>query len=124
MFRPHLMACLLLAGAARTSDCSFTSGPNGLCATFRLEPSRATLQSGDSLRIRVNGGIDCTTNLDCVDCTNRPRHFRWRSSAPEIVSVDSAGLIRGVHAGAAEIRFESDEPTPEAVATTRVLVSP
>ncbi len=121
MYRPQLVAWLLLAGAAPGTDCRLSTGPDGLCAAVRLEPSRVDLPAGSTIRIQVNG-LDCTRGLDCVDCTRRHRRFRFRSTVPDVATVDSTGLIRAEGPGGAEIRLESDAVASEVVASMRVVV--
>jgi uncharacterized protein YjdB len=36
---------------------------------------------------------------------------RWRSSAPDIASVDSTGVVRALHTGRADIRLDADDGT-------------
>jgi hypothetical protein len=123
MHRPQVVAWLLLAGAAPGSDCHLSTGPEGVCAAVRLDPGRVDLRTGSTFRIQVSG-LDCTGGPDCVDCAQRRRHFRWRSSAPDVATVDSTGVIRAGHSGSAEIRLESDDVASELVASMRVVVGP
>jgi hypothetical protein len=76
------LACLLLLAAAPASDCRFSSGPDGLCAAFRLDPASAELPVGSTLQIRVND-FDCDGIQSCVSCSDGRRRMRWESSAPE-----------------------------------------
>jgi hypothetical protein len=115
-----MLAWLLLAGGASGSECRLTTGPDGLCAALRLDPSRVDLRVGSTLLIRVNG-VQCTGTLDCVDCQRR---FRWRTTSPDVVTVDSTGLVRAEHPGSAEIRLESDGDPSEVLADSRVFVTP
>jgi hypothetical protein len=123
MFRPQLMAWLLLTGVVPASECRIASGPDGLCAAVRFDPRRADLHVGSTLRVRVNG-LDCAGSPTCVDCTNRRRRVQWHSSAPDVVSVDSTGQLLAKRAGAAEIRLEVDEVSTEPMTTMRIVVSP
>jgi hypothetical protein len=120
MHRAHMLAWLLLAGGAPGSECRLTTGPDGLCAALRLDPSRVDLRIGSTLLIRVNGS-QCTGTLDCVDCRRR---FHWRTTAPDVVTVDSTGLIRAEHPGSAEIRLESDGSPSAILASSQVSVAP
>ena len=122
MPRLHLLAALLLAGAAPGSDCSFSTGPNGVCAAVRLEPDRTELRSGTTVQIAVNG-LECSGTMECVDCNGRRRRFRWRSSAPEVAAVNAAGLLEARGAGTAEITLEP-ESGASPVPSVRVLVAP
>jgi hypothetical protein len=115
------LACLLLLAAAPASDCRFSSGPDGLCADFRLDPASADLPVGSSLQIRVND-FDCDGIESCVNCSDGRRRMRWESSAPEVAHVDSAGMVRAERTGTAEIRLVVEGaagPAPSA----RVTVS-
>ena len=120
MHRAHLLAWVLLASGAPGSECRFTSGPDGFCAALRLDPSRVDLHVGSTLLIRVNG-TDCASGQDCVDCQRR---FQWRSTAPDVVTVDSTGLVRAEHPGSAEIRLESDGSPSAVLAGSQVSVTP
>jgi hypothetical protein len=120
MYRPQMMAWLLLAGIAPGSECRFSTGPDGFCGALRLDPSQVDLQAGSTLLIRVNG-TNCAAGADCVDCRRR---FRWQSTAPEVATVDSTGLVRAQRAGSAEIRLESDDRPPAVLAGSRVVVIP
>jgi len=120
MYRPSLIVWLLLAGAAPGSDCAVATGPDGFCAVVRLEPSRAELATGGTLRIRITG-LDCTRGTDCVNCGHR--RLRWLSSAPNVAAVDSTGLVRGKLPGVADIRMMAEEPAPEILASMRVVVA-
>lgn len=123
IYRPQTVAWLLLAGAAPGSDCQLSTGPDGVCAAVRLDPGRVHLRAGSTFRIQVSG-LDCVGGVDCVDCTQRRRHFRWQSSAPDVATIDSTGVIRAVRSGAAEIRLESDDVASGLVASMRVVVGP
>lgn len=120
MHRAYMLAWLLLAGGTSGSECRLATGPDGLCAAFRLDPSRVDLHVGSTLLIRVNG-TDCTSGQDCVDCLRR---FQWRSTAPDVVTVDSTGLVRAEHPGSAEIRLESDGSPSAVLAGSQVSVTP
>jgi hypothetical protein len=98
------LACLLLLAAAPASDCRFSSGPDGLCAAFRLDPASAELPVGSTLQIRVND-FDCDGIQSCVSCSDGRRRMRWESSAPEVARVDSTGVVRAERTGTAEIRL-------------------
>src|SRR4051794_4717788 len=78
MYRFRLFAWLLLAGTVPGGDCQLSTGPAGFCTALELEPSRADLRVGNTLRVRVDG-LNCAGGLDCVDCASRRRRFRWRS---------------------------------------------
>lgn len=123
MSRLPLVACLLFAGMAQSTDCRVSTGPTGFCAAIRLEPDRAELHTGATLRIRING-LQCSGGLECTDCENRHRRFHWRSSAPDVVTVDSTGAIHARRPGRAEIRFEPDDGTAELAAGMQAVVVP
>lgn len=120
MFRPPAILWLLVVAASRTGECRFASGPDGFCAFLRVEPSSSGLRVGNTLRLRVNG-LTCEQGGDCVDCADRRHRVRWRSMAPDVASVDSTGLVRGLRAGRADIRLESDDG---ADAGMQVVVTP
>jgi uncharacterized protein YjdB len=108
VFRHPAVLLLLVVAVSRTGECRFASGPDGLCAFLRLEPATSDLRVGGTLRVRVNG-LTCNQAADCVDCADRRQRVRWRSTAPDIASVDSTGLVRAVRAGRADIRVDSDD---------------
>ena len=84
------MLLVVLAGA-RTGDCRGRHRPEGLCAFGHLEPARIELHVGSTLQIRVNGST--CSGRDCVDCGSSVR-LRWRSTVPDVASVNSTGLVR------------------------------
>lgn len=96
------MLLVVLAGA-RTGECRVVTGPEGLCAFGHLEPARSELPVGSTLQIRVNGS-SCS-GRDCVDCGSSG-HLRWRSTMPDVASVDSTGLVSARRAGNAQILLE------------------
>ena|SRR5438876_1104993 len=98
---------LLLIAGSRVSECRVVTGPEGLCAFGHLEPARSDLRVGSTLHVRVNGST----------CSSR-----WRSTAPEVASVDSTGFVRALHAGSAEIQLEPvDGSSPPASMQLEVL---
>jgi Bacterial Ig-like domain (group 2) len=58
----------------------------------RVSPASATLHIGDTLRLSFTFG-----------CGSTPVANRWSTSRDTIATVDSAGLVRGVHAGVVTI---------------------
>jgi hypothetical protein len=112
MYRPHLIVWLLLAGAGPGSECSIATGPEGFCAAIRLEPRHFELPIGGTLQIKITG-------LDCVRDRTR---VHWSSSVPDVVAVDSTGLVRARRTGAADVRLESEESVPRILASMRVIV--
>jgi uncharacterized protein YjdB len=108
-------ASLLLLATAPASDCRLTTGPNGLCAGLQLDPSSAEMRSGTTLTIRIND-----FEASCFDSGGRRR---WESSAPEVATVDSNGLVRAGSAGAAVIRLMVERENAPAAAT-RITVTP
>jgi uncharacterized protein YjdB len=120
MVRFQAAVWLLLAASSRTSECRLATGPDGLCAFFRLEPSSTDLRLGGTLRVRVNG-LTCERGSSCLDCADRSHRVRWTSSAPDIASVDSTGVVRALRAGRADIRLDSDDGTG---AGMQVVVTP
>jgi uncharacterized protein YjdB len=112
---------LLLIAGSRADECRVVTGPDGLCAFLRLEPTRSELPIGTTLRVRVNGST--CSDRDCVDCGTRHR-MRWRSTAPDVASVDSTGLVRAERVGNAEIWLESDAGSEGSTAGMQVVVVP
>jgi Big-like domain-containing protein len=106
------LACFFLLAATPASDCRFSTGPNGLCATFRLDPASADLPVGSTLQIRIND-FDCDGSQPCVSCSEPRRRVRWESSAPDVARVDSTGMVRAERAGTAEIRLVVEGATAE-----------
>ena len=104
--RPLLLWGMLICslGAGPDSACNLTAGPNGLCANLRLEPDNAVLNVGQSLVIRINAG-GCTSASDCPCAQSALVNARWKSVAPAIAQVDSAGVVAGMTPGTAVIVF-------------------
>ncbi len=120
MFRFQAVFWLLLAASSRTTECRLATSPEGLCAFVRLEPSSTDLPVGGTLQVRVNG-LTCERGTSCLDCADRSHRVRWRSTAPDIASVDSTGVVRALRAGRADIRLDSDDGTG---AGMQVVVTP
>jgi hypothetical protein len=120
VFRFQAVFWLLLAASSRTTECRLATGPDGLCAFLRLEPSSTDLRVGGSLRVRVNG-LTCERGTDCLDCADRSHRIRWRSTAPDVASVDSTGLVQALRPGRADIHLDSDDGIG---AGMQVVVSP
>jgi uncharacterized protein YjdB len=99
---------MLLAASSQTTECRLSTSPDGLCAFLRLEPSSTDLRVGGTLQIRVNG-LNCERGSSCLDCSDRSLRVRWTSSAPDVASVDSTGMVRALRAGRADIRLDSDD---------------
>jgi hypothetical protein len=119
VFRFQAVFWLLLAASSRTTECRLATSPDGLCAFLRLEPSTSDLPVGGTLQAQVNG-LTCERG-SCLDCSDRSHRVRWRSTAPDIASVDSTGLVRALRAGRADIRLDSDDG---AGAGMQVVVTP
>jgi hypothetical protein len=103
---PHqllLVALLLLTIAtAKGESCAFSIGPNGLCATLRLDPEAKVLRVGEAFWVRIN--VDgCSTSVGCPCADSALRTAQWRSEAPEIAVVDSTGRVVGRRPGSAAI---------------------
>jgi uncharacterized protein YjdB len=122
MFRHQIGIWLLLASASRTGECRVMTGPDGLCAFVRLEPARGDLRVGSTLRVRVNG-LDCERGFAC-DCGAGRHRVRWWSTAPDVASVDSTGLVWAEHAGRADIHLESADGAEQPTAGMHVVVTP
>jgi uncharacterized protein YjdB len=121
MSQYQIAVWLLLIAGSRTGECRVVTGPDGLCAFGHLEPTRGELRVGSTLHVRVNGAM-CSSR-DCVDCDGTRHRVRWRSTAPDVATVDSMGLVRAEHVGRAEIRLESADGTMPS-ATMQVEVHP
>ena len=104
--RPLLLWGMLICslGAGPDSSCNLTAGPNGLCANIRLEPDNAVLNVGQSLVIRINAG-SCSSAGPCPCAQSALVNARWKSDAPAIAPVDSAGVVAGMKPGTAVIVF-------------------
>lgn len=112
---------LVLLLAARGEGCAFSVGPDGLCASLRLEPANAVVGVGETLRIRVNGGA-C---LDSCLCDTEPSAAaRWRSDAPKVASVDAAGTVTGLGPGTATIVRDTGSGAKAVRGSMRVTVVP
>jgi hypothetical protein len=93
---------LLLLVAARGEGCSFSIGPNGLCAALRLDPENKVIRVGETFRVRINAsGCTAATGCPCVDSATATA--RWRSDSPGTASVDSIGVVRGRQPGNVDI---------------------
>jgi Bacterial Ig-like domain (group 2) len=120
MSRPHLICWLLLVGAGHERDCRVATGPDGFCAAIRLEPRRTELPIGGTLQIKAPG-LDCARRQNCPDCPGRGR-VHWSSTAPDVATVDSNGLVRAERMGAADIHLTTDEAVPQRLASMHVVV--
>jgi hypothetical protein len=114
------MLLVVLTGV-RTGECRVVTGPEGLCAFGHLEPDRSELQVGSTLQVRVNGST--CSGLDCVDCGSSGR-LRWRSTVPDVASVDSTGLVRAQRVGNAQILLEAVGDRTSSPFSMRVEVLP
>lgn len=113
---------LLLVAGSGAQECRVVTGPDGLCAFGHLEPTRGRLRVGTTLQIRINGST--CSSLECIDCDGTRRRVRWKSTAPDIASVDSTGLVRGEKVGHAEIGIESLDGTRNSVLSMQAEVLP
>jgi len=113
---------LILIAGSRVGECGVVTGLEGLCAFGHLEPARTDLRVGATLQVRVNGST-CSSR-DCVDCDGVHRRIRWRSTAPDVASVDSTGFVRAQHVGRAAIRLESVAGATETGVSMQVEVIP
>ena len=113
----------LLLVAARGDECAFSIGPNGLCASLRLEPSDRTLRVGESFRIRINADA-CTSAMGCPCADSAAANARWRSDHPETASVDAAGVVRARLPGAASIMIVPEHDRSWRRTRVRVTVLP
>jgi uncharacterized protein YjdB len=116
---PTIFLCLLLA--ARAQSCQLTTGANGLCASFRLEPEKASLHVGETLIVRVNPGA-CAGG-PCT-CDPPASGLRWQSSAPGIATVDSTGTVRAIKEGSADIDVIASSPSAGPGAVLHLAVVP
>jgi len=116
-----LTASLLLG--ARNDGCSFSLGPNGLCARLRLGTDRSTLRVGEQLRIEVNAD-GCTSAAGCPCLDQALAASRWRSAIPATAQVSADGVVRGLKPGVTDILLL---PGPDAAwprVATRITVIP
>jgi len=95
---------LLLLVAARGEGCSFSIGPNGLCAALRLDPEDKVIRVGESFRVRINAG-GCTAATGCPCADSAAATAQWRSDNPETATVDSTGVVRGRRPGSVDIHL-------------------
>jgi hypothetical protein len=98
---PVLGLLLLVAGTPQDS-CSFTAGPNGLCASLRIGPQDTVFRAGDTFRVRINAS-GCAGAAVCPCADTAMVGAQWKSDAPEVASVDQAGLVTGHRQGNANI---------------------
>ena len=80
---------------------------------IQLEPNAVRLTVGDSIRLRVTGGVPAASS-----------RARWSSSDPSRAAVSSAGLVRGIAAGRATIVAIVDEDTVRASVTVEDRTTP
>jgi hypothetical protein len=100
--RPRAVLVLLLLMAARDEGCNFSIGPDGLCASLRLEPGSSVIRVGESFRLRVNAdGCSAAGGCPCAD--SAAALARWTSEDPRTVSVNSSGVVLGRRPGAADV---------------------
>jgi uncharacterized protein YjdB len=96
------VAGLVLLLAARGEGCSFSVGPNGLCASFRVNPEDTRVRVGDTFRVRINpDGCTAATGCGCGDPALEGAS--WTSGNPAAATVDSTGLVVARGAGVATI---------------------
>jgi len=119
--RPLWTLGLLLLLAAREESCAITAGPNGLCASFQLEPSNVSLGVGETLQIHVNSG-SCVGSCSCG--TGSAAAVRWESDSPAIAAIDATGGVTGVRPGSAVITRTVGEGADAVRASMRVTVVP
>ena len=100
--RRLLLSSLLLLVGARGEGCNFTIGPNGLCATLRLDPEERELRVGDGFRVRINAdGCSATTGCACAD--SAMASARWQSANAAIATVDGNGMVTARTPGSTDI---------------------
>ena len=100
--RPFRVASLVLLLAAREEGCSFSAGPNGLCASFRVNPEDTRVRVGDTFRVRINpDGCTAATGCGCGDPALAGAS--WTSGNPAAATVDSTGLVVARGAGVTTI---------------------
>ncbi|HXE57385.1 MAG TPA: Ig-like domain-containing protein [Gemmatimonadales bacterium] len=110
MPRRSTLALLALVTGAH-GDCRVIAGAEGFCGAVRLEPRRARLAVGETLRLRVNA-VRCEAGFDC-GCDGIGRHrFHWRSSAPAVAAVDSTGSVRALAPGRALVAAADQAGAP------------
>jgi len=114
--RPLRVAGLVLLLAAREEGCSFSAGPNGLCASFRVDPEDTRVRVGDTFRVQINpDGCTAVTGCGCGDPALAGA--LWTSGNPAAATVDSTGLVVARGAGVATIML-----TPAGGSWTRTRV--
>lgn len=79
-----------------------SAGPNGLCASFRVEPEDTRVRVGDTFRVQINPD-GCTAAAGCGCAATALAGAMWRSGNPAAATVDSTGLVVARGAGAATI---------------------
>lgn len=97
-----LAGLLFLIIAARDESCSFSAGPNGLCATLRLGSQDTVIRVGDAFRVRINAD-GCSGAAGCPCVESAAASATWRSENSQTATVDSTGLVRGRQPGTADI---------------------
>jgi Bacterial Ig-like domain (group 2) len=86
------LALALLLLAAPNRGCSFSIGPNGLCAGLRLDPARSVLRVGQGLRVTINADA-CSASAGCPCADSALDGARWSSAAPATATVDGTGYV-------------------------------
>jgi hypothetical protein len=112
------LAPLVLLVATQGQNCTATLGPEGLCATLRLEPSQGQLQVGQNLVVRINGDLNCGQPIGQVT------GLSWRSTSPKIATVDSTGLVHALAPGQANIEVVVPPSRTMSVKGMQIIVVP
>jgi hypothetical protein len=114
---------LLLLIGARGDGCTFSIGPNGLCASLRLEPSDRTLRVGEGFRVRINAD-GCTSAVACPCAESAAVNAAWRSDRPETATVDATGFVLAQLPGTTDIVIVPEPGRPWRRTRVRVTVLP
>ena len=114
--------CALLLLVVPREGCSFTAGPNGLCAVLRVGPQDTVLSVGETFHVRINAGCPAGAACPCAD--SALVDARWRSDAPETATVDSTGLVTARRPGSADIVILPGAPASWRATRVHVTVAP
>lgn len=98
------MAALVLLLAAREDSCAVSLGPDGLCASLRVNPESTRVRVGQSFRVEINAD-GCTAATGCACTVTAMTDAMWTSDDPMTAVVDSTGLVLGRSPGSTVIRL-------------------
>ena len=113
--RLALVSLALLMGA-RGDSCTMSIGPNGLCASLRLDPENSTVRVNDTFRIQINAD-GCSSTTGCACGSDATANARWTSNDSAVATVDSTGLVTARHPGSTVI-----EVSPRSGSWTRTRI--